>query len=157
MIEAFPIAVDTASGKSPRTRGRAASGSCVRSGGGRDKRARRRARARGNPIDTVVAHFHAKLRGSSRAPAIRGTADVFESSHNRTITVNLWRAGRLSGRRLALYVGGRLAGAMRVGSHGGAHFHGPVPRIRIGHYRVAVRTEQGVLVARGRLRLVNAP
>ena len=110
------------------------------------------------PSIVQTALFHAKLRGSSTYPAIRGTADVFETPDKRTITVNLWRAGRLSGRRLTVYVGGRLTGRMRVGSRGGAHLHGPlVPRIRIGHYRVAVRTGHGVLVASGKLRLVNVP
>ena len=107
----------------------------------------------------IVAYWKARLHGTAVDPAIGGVAKVVETSPtDRSITVNLWRAGRFSGRRLALYVSGRFVGWMRVGSLGGAHLHSDaMPRIRIGHYGVRVRTARGVLVARGRLRLMNPP
>src|SRR5262245_19151964 len=78
------------------------------------------------PSIGLYAHFHAKLRGSDRYPGVRGTADVFEAPDKASINLYLRRAGRLSGRRLMVYVGGRITGAMRAGSRGGAHFKAPL-------------------------------
>jgi len=106
----------------------------------------------------IVADWKARLHGTTVDPAIRGVAKVAETSPtDQSITVNLWRADKFSGRRLALYVSGRFVGWMRVGSLGGAHLHSDYVRIRLGHYGVRVRTARGVLVARGKLRLMNPP
>jgi len=109
------------------------------------------------PLIVQDAVWAAKLTGSSAYPAVRGNVEILLTPDTRTIKVNLSRATRLSGRRLMVYVGGRLTGLMRVGSRGRAHLDGPLAprRLRIGHYRVAVRTRRGVLVASGRLRLVS--
>ena len=109
------------------------------------------------------AVWSAPLHGRNAWPAIRGRTVILESPDQRTISVRLRHALRLSGRLLTVYVGGRLAGHMRVGTSGRAHLYHDtnrgqrVPGPRIGHYWVKVRNARGIVVASGRLRLQNAP
>ena len=116
-----------------------------------------------SPSIVPVALWAADLHGATAYPRVRGDAEVVLSGSNRSINVRIWHAARLAGRRLLVYSGGLLAGHMRVGSKGRAHFSRDtakgqyVPPLRPDHRWIKVRTRRGVLVASGRLRLVNAP
>jgi len=117
-----------------------------------------------SPSIPLVANWKASIHGTSADPAIRGTAGytlVAMTPVHRSFGVDLSRAGKYSGRRLAVYLGGRFVGWMRVGSRGHAHLTRStgadqlVPSLRKGHFGVGIRTRRGVRVATGRLRLVS--
>jgi hypothetical protein len=116
------------------------------------------------PSIPLEAVWKAKIHGTTADPAIRGNAEyvlVAVDPLHRAFGVNLSRARKYSGRRLAVYVGGRFAGWMRVGSLGRAHLsrstggNQPFPGPRKGHFRVSIKTRRGVRVATGRLREVS--
>lgn len=117
-----------------------------------------------SPSIEVVAVFKTTLKGSSTYSAVRGGAVVTEthSANERSIDVAIRHAGKLSGRRLAVYAAGHFIGRMRVSSEGRAHLHRDtadgqyVPMFRVGgHLWAKIRTRRGgVLVASGRLHFV---
>ena len=116
------------------------------------------------PAIPMEAIWKARMQGTSADPAIRGSAEyvlVAVTPLHRYFGVKLSHAGKYSGRRLAVYLGGVFVGWMRVGSLGRAHLtrnssSQAVPKLREGHLRVGVRTRRGgALLARGTLRLVS--
>ena len=108
---------------------------------------------------TEVAYGMAVLKGSSTYPRVRGDALVFRSgSGDRSITVDIWHASKLSGQRLKVYAAGHFIGRMLVTSRGRGHLHRDtakgqyVPRLRVSRGpQIKVRTRHGTLVASGGL------
>jgi hypothetical protein len=117
-----------------------------------------------SPSVVMVAVWKARIHATSADPAIRGTAEYVLKAVvplERDFGVSLSHARRYSGRRLAVYLGGRFVGWMRVGGLGRAHLklstsdNQAVPKLRNGHHLVAIKTRRGVRVARGRLREIS--
>lgn len=117
-----------------------------------------------SPSVVMVAVWKARLHGTSADPAIRGTAEYVLKAVvplERDFGVDLSHARKYAGRRLAVYVGGRFAGWVHVGSLGHAHLAistssgDVVPKLRKGHSRVSVKTRRGIRVATGRLHEVS--
>jgi hypothetical protein len=100
------------------------------------------------------------LYGSTAYPNVRGHADYESGTGHRDFHLDLWNAGKLAGKTLAVYAGGHKIGTMRVGSGGrcGMHRdtdHGQyVPTLSAGA-TVAVKTGTGRLVASGTLRRMH--
>lgn len=95
-------------------------------------------------------HLEATLRGSSTYPAVRGHADYRSYYRHRELSVSIWHAWRLAGRRVTVFVHGTWVGTMRVWSDGRAHMYRGwgVPRTSVGD-RIRIRTRSGTLVASG--------
>jgi hypothetical protein len=95
-----------------------------------------------------------RLNASSKFSQARGTAEYQKQSGQREFQTEVGSLGKLTGHRVAVYVGGKKVGTVRVNSRGVAHLdrnteHGQsVPHVVRG-MKVKVRTAGGALIARG--------
>jgi hypothetical protein len=111
------------------------------------------------PAIPLEAIWKADIHGTTADPAISGTAGytmVAVTPLHRYFGVQISHAGKYSGRRLAVYLGGGFVGWMRVGSLGRAHLTrsgsgSAVPTLPSPSPRVTIKTPGGVSVALGRL------
>lgn len=97
----------------------------------------------------------AKLSGSSTYPAVNGEAKWTSKGGERELEVQIEDAEKLAGKTLAVRIGGKLVGSMKVNSLGRARLEltteaGHNAPSSVDGKKVGIPTKPGTLVASGR-------